>query len=148
MRRLFVLYDASCGLCTDLRRWASRQPSFLNLEFVAAGTPRARRLFPSLDQLATPEELVAVTDEGAVYRDSDAWILCLYALREYRAWALRLARPALRPLARQAFRLFSRNRRRLSRLLDRESENEVAERLRAEGPATCACPDRVSEGSK
>jgi predicted DCC family thiol-disulfide oxidoreductase YuxK len=148
MRRLFVLYDASCGLCCDLQGWASRQPSFLDLVFIATDTPRARRLFPLLAQSGTAEELVAVSDAGAVYRDADAWILCLYALRDYRAWAIRLAQPALRPLARQAFHVFSKNRHRLSSLLNRESENEIAERLRAAGPATCAYPLGDCGGSK
>jgi predicted DCC family thiol-disulfide oxidoreductase YuxK len=118
------------------------------LVFVAAGTARARRLFPTLSRPGTPEELVVVSDAGAVYRDADAWILCLYALRDYRSWALRLAQPALRPLARQAFHLFSQNRHRLSRLLNREGGEELAERLRAAGPAVCEYAAQPSGGSK
>ena len=50
---------------------------------------------------------MVVSDEGAVYRDGSAWIMCLFALEEYRDWANRLAHPLLRPLARQAFALLS-----------------------------------------
>src|SRR3954453_8280707 len=115
MRRLFVLYDARCGLCSWARRWLARQPAFVELTFVPAGSERADRLFPGLSKPGVPEELVVVADDGAVYRDAHAWIMCLYALQDYREWSLRLARPALLPLARQAFSLLSRQRGRISR---------------------------------
>ena len=58
-----------------------------------------------LRQTVSDLELVVVDDSGGVYRNGSAWIMCLYALREYREWSLRLATPALFPLARQAFAL-------------------------------------------
>ena len=130
MRRLYVLYDARCGLCSWSHRWLRRQPAFLELVFIAAGSERAARMFPGIDRPGTPEELIVIADDGAVYRERRAWIMCLYALQEYREWSIRLARPMLLPLARQAFALLSKNRSRISRWLDLASEAEIAETLR------------------
>ena len=142
MRRLYVLYDARCGLCSWARRWLARQPAFLELTFVPAGSDRAARLLPGLPQpgAAVAEELVVVGDDGAVYRDSHAWIMCLYALQDYREWAARLARPALLPLARRAFALLSRNRGRISRWLELASEAEISEALHQVNAPACALP--------
>ena len=136
MQRLYILYDPRCGLCSWARRWLARQPAYLDLTFVPAGSERALRLFPGLTRPGQVEELVVVSDDGGVYRDSRAWIMSLYALVEYREWALRLAHPLLLPLARQAFALLSRERRRISRWLRLASEVEIAETLRhVEAPA-------------
>jgi predicted DCC family thiol-disulfide oxidoreductase YuxK len=130
MQRLYILYDPRCGLCSWARRWLARQPAYLDLTFVPAGSDRALQLFPGLTRPGQVEELVVVSDDGAVYRESRAWIMTLYALEEYREWALRLAHPLLLPMARQAFALLSRQRRRISRWLRLASEVEIAETLR------------------
>ena len=91
MRSLTVLYDARCGLCSNARRWLEGQPQIVPLELLAADSAEARRRFPSLAE-TEPEELVVVTDEGDVYRGSHAWIVCLWALRDYRELADRLLR--------------------------------------------------------
>jgi predicted DCC family thiol-disulfide oxidoreductase YuxK len=137
MRRLYVLYDARCGLCSWAHRWMRRQPAFLELVFVPAGSERAERLFPGLARPGVPEELIVVADDGGVYRDGRAWIMCLYALQEYREWSIRLSRPMLLPLARQAFALLSRNRARISRWLDLAGEAEIVETLRQVHAPAC-----------
>lgn len=76
------------------------------------------------------QELVVVTDTGEVWIGDRAWIICLWALREFRDWARRLSSPALLPLARQAFVAFSSNRSGLSRLLGLRSEAELQQALR------------------
>lgn len=129
MERLYVLYDDHCGLCRWARRWAMSQPKFMDLVFIAAGSEEAKRRFPSLSNPGAPEELIAAGDDGSVYRGSSAWIMCLYALEDYREWSLRLGRPLLRPLARAAFSLVSTERGRLSRWL-RLADQDVAARLR------------------
>ncbi|HLG42725.1 MAG TPA: DCC1-like thiol-disulfide oxidoreductase family protein, partial [Planctomycetota bacterium] len=103
MRKLTVLYDASCGFCTQCRWWMEKQPAFLELEFVPAAATDARRRFPSLS--TGLEELVAVDDEGGVYRGARAFVICLYALREYRELSMRLGSPVLLPFARMALKL-------------------------------------------
>ncbi len=137
IRRLCVIYDARCGLCRRARRWLEAQDSIVDLGFVAAGSATARRSFPSLASSDRPEELIVVADDGGVYRGERAWILCLWALEDYREWAERLASPALLPLARQGFALVSRQRGRISRWLGLASEEEVAEALA--GVTTPAC---------
>jgi len=123
MDRLYVLYDANCGLCSWAKRWLMRQTMLIDLRFIPAGSVAAERMFPGLDRAGEPpEELVVVSDQGAVYRNGNAWIMCLYALEGYRDWANRLAHPLLRPLARQAFELLSRQRSRVSRWLSLASE--------------------------
>jgi predicted DCC family thiol-disulfide oxidoreductase YuxK len=130
MDYLYVLYDSRCGLCSWARRWLLRQPQLIGLRFIPAGSPLAARLFPGLGRPDdAPEELVVVSDQGGVYREASAWIMCLFALEEYREWANRLAHPLLRPLARRAFSLLSRQRSRISRWLSLASEVEIAQTL-------------------
>ena len=130
MERLYVLYDARCGLCSWAKRWLLRQPVLIDLRFIPAGSGLAERLFPGLDRAGDPpEELVVVSDQGGVYREGSAWIMCLFALEGYRDWANRLAHPLLQPLARQAFSLVSKQRSRISRWLSLASEVEIAETL-------------------
>ena len=141
MEKLYVLYDARCGLCSWAKRWLMQQPAIVPLSFIPAGSVLAGRLFPGLCQPSDPEEeLVVVSDEGGVYREGNAWIMCLFALEEYRDWANRLAHPMLRPLARQGFALLSGQRSRISRWLSLASENEIAETLRGVSAPVCA-PD-------
>ncbi len=139
MEKLYVLYDARCGLCSWARRWLAQQPAHLQLVFIPAGSALAARLFPGLERPGeSVEELVVVSDEGGVYHEGNAWIMCLFALEEYRDWANRLAHPLLRPLARQAFTLLSGQRSRISRWLKLASEREIAEALSRVSAPACA----------
>ena len=115
MKRLSVLFDGECSLCGRCRDWLARQPAFLELEFIPFQSPEARERFPGIEALHPEEQLLVVSDEGAVYRGPRAWIMCLYALREYRAWSQRLAHPALLPWARGVCELLSENRLQVSR---------------------------------
>ena len=120
MNRLYVLYDGECALCHRCRHWLMRQEAFVELTFIPLQSPDVRRRFPGLlewDQLDLSEKLVVISDEGAVYQGHHAWIMCLWALRDYREWADRLATPALMPLARRACETVSQHRITLSRFL-------------------------------
>src|SRR5688572_7810269 len=130
MKRLYVLYDANCGLCSRIRRWVENQPAFVELGFISAGLSRARRWFPTLSANDPPGELVVIADDGGVYREDTSWIMVLYALENYRDWALRLSRPWLLPFARQAFALLTENRRKLSDWLGLVSDRDLIEALR------------------
>ncbi|MET7567954.1 DCC1-like thiol-disulfide oxidoreductase family protein [Streptomyces sp. NPDC005492] len=94
VRRLTVLYDADCSLCTFLRDWLVRQSQLVPLELVPASSEEARRRFPGLDHRATLDEITVVGDSGQVYRGAAAWIVTLWALREHRPLAHRLSTPA------------------------------------------------------
>ena len=109
MKRLSILFDGECSLCGRCRDWLARQPAFFELEFIPFQSPEARERFPGIEALHPEEQLLVVSDEGAVYRGPQAWIMCLYALREYRAWSQRLAHPALLPWARRVCELLSRD---------------------------------------
>src|SRR5918993_4434648 len=115
MKSLFVLYDDACGFCQRCREWLSRQPAFVELRFVRMRSAEAARRFPDLKQQGFGGDLVVISDEGAAYRGPSAYIMCLFALKEYREWAQRLAHPALLPLARQVFDFLTRHRGRISR---------------------------------
>lgn len=131
MNKLYVLYDETCGVCFRARCWMGRQPALVDLEFVSAGSPVARMLFPEL--ASASEELTVVSDEGEVWRGTAAWLMCLWAMAEFREWSHRLASPTLAPFARQAFELLSKNRKKLSEWLQLVPEEAVADRLRSGG---------------
>jgi predicted DCC family thiol-disulfide oxidoreductase YuxK len=130
-----VLYDARCGVCSAARRWLEGQPQIVPLELLAADSAEARRRYPTLAE-AEPEELVAVSDEGDVYRGPHAWIVCLWALEDYREWSFRFAGPALLPRVRDLVEWLSTRRQRLSRALRMRSDAEIAAALTA--ATTCA----------
>ncbi len=148
MDLLYVLYDPRCGLCSWAKRWMRRQVALVNLRFIPARSPLAERLFPGLDRAGlAPQELVVVSDQGAVYRDDSAWIMCLFALEDYREWSFRLSHPLLRPLARQAFTLLSKQRSRVSRWLSLASEVEIAEALGQVNVPACALEPSLATAS-
>ncbi|MEM9913905.1 MAG: DUF393 domain-containing protein [Planctomycetota bacterium] len=133
---LTVLYDPGCPLCLRCRQWLAQQPKYLPMRFVAQGTADAGRRFPQLD-VGTPdrvEDLIVVSDDGKVYRNTRAWIMCFYALREYRPLAFRLSHPALMPLARRAYQAIANNRMWLSRWFGKSdrhiSNDELADRIK------------------
>ncbi|MFJ8820237.1 thiol-disulfide oxidoreductase DCC family protein [Streptomyces sp. NPDC102467] len=101
VRRLTVLYDAECPLCTFVRSWLTRQRQLVPLEFIAAGSGEARGRFPGLDHAATLGDITVVGDSGQIYRGPAAWIVCMWALREYRATSHRMTTPAGMKVAKQ-----------------------------------------------
>ncbi|MEO8027287.1 MAG: DCC1-like thiol-disulfide oxidoreductase family protein [Bryobacteraceae bacterium] len=133
LKTLWVVYDPACGLCCMVRDWMERQPAFLDLRLVAAGSEEVLRRFPQLP----PGELAVVGDTGEVWLGNRAWIICLWALREYRDWAIRLSSPMLLPLARQAFTVLSRNRADVSKMLARRSEYQLQRDLAGILVPTC-----------
>jgi len=121
MKSLTVLYDADCNFCRRCVRWLRSQRKFLRMEFTPIRSAEARLGFPGEERSA---ELTVIDDDGGVYYGPRAYIMCLYALREYRALSLRLASRALWPRARKAFEMITNNRWRLSRLLTSDELNE------------------------
>ena len=142
MNKLTVLYDAECGFCIRCRWWLIHQPKFVEMDFLPAGSPEAEARFPGLSAPGTVDELLVVDDEGGVYRGAHAWLMCLWALVEYREWSGRLSSPGLLPLARGAFAMVSSNRKTLSWLLglSPEREDELVDEIRKAEPPRCAGP--------
>ena len=136
MTRLYVLYDPNCGLCTSVKGWLARQPAYVPLHPIAAGSPEAIKLFPGMPAERSGE-LAVISDNGEVYFGDHAWIMCLYALRDYRGMAKRLASPRLKPLAREAFAFISHHRHSISRWLKMVPEHEVRQMLQGVNVPRC-----------
>ncbi|MFD5099620.1 thiol-disulfide oxidoreductase DCC family protein [Streptomyces albidochromogenes] len=98
--RLTILYDAQCSLCVHLRNWLLRQRKLVPLDLVPARSVEARRRFPVLDHDRTLREITVIGDKGQVYGGLAAWVVCLWALAEYRPKAHWLATPAGAPFVR------------------------------------------------
>ena len=137
MKTLFVLHDGECAFCQQCREWLSRQPAFVELRFIAMQSPEVTRRFPGLEKIGLGEDLLVVSDEGAVYRGTSAWVMCLYALVDYREWAERLSHPSLLPLARQAFLFLSKQRGRLSKWFFHGDPEDLRKRLGPELAVVC-----------
>ncbi|WP_436771412.1 thiol-disulfide oxidoreductase DCC family protein [Yinghuangia sp. YIM S09857] len=102
IRRITVLYDSRCPLCTAVSQWLARRPKLVAIDLVAAGSARARNRYPDLDHERTLREITVVGDAGQVYSGAHAWVVCLWALRGYRPLATRLSTPTALPLAKAA----------------------------------------------
>ncbi|MFG2310664.1 thiol-disulfide oxidoreductase DCC family protein [Streptomyces sp. NPDC048566] len=102
VRGLTVLFDPHCPLCAFLKDWLARQPQLVPLRFVPVASEEARRRYPGIDHRATLSEITVVGDAGQVYQGAPAWIVTLWALREYRALAHRLSTPTGAAFARGA----------------------------------------------
>lgn len=117
MTTLTLFYDARCGLCSGVRRWLSAQPTYVRLEFIPYDSPQARQRCPMIDQLHADQEIIVLSDEGDLWQGAGAWVMCLWALRDFREWSQRLASPAMQAIARKVVHLISANRLTLSSLL-------------------------------
>jgi predicted DCC family thiol-disulfide oxidoreductase YuxK len=146
MEKLYVLYDPRCELCCRLKDWLQEQRSWIGLRLIAAGSQTARNMFPEIETFAGQNDLVVISDEGAVYLNDRAWIMVLYALEEYRDWAARLTHPLLLPLARQAYAALARNRHFLSRCLSSAAPEAIAAELRNVELESCALPEASLTG--
>lgn len=140
MKWLAVLYDDRCGICSRMRRWLERQSTFVPLRLVPLHAPGLSVRFPGIDSFGPEEKLVVVSDEGNVWRGDGAWITLLWALREGREMSLKLASPALRPLARRIVNAVSSNRLRLSNWLSFTPDSLEAEPSCSSG--TCSTRHR------
>lgn len=144
MKRLTVLFDAKCELCRRVRFWLENQQTFVPLAFVPLQAPDLEERFPGVTALEPARQILVVADNGDVWRGADAWIMCLWALREYRQWSQRLASPLLRPFARRVCEAVSSYRHRFNEWFQRTSAHEIAAQLAAETSAeTHSCREDI-----
>jgi predicted DCC family thiol-disulfide oxidoreductase YuxK len=115
MRELTVLYDQTCALCVRCRDWASAQRVFVPLRFVPCQSEEARTRYAGVPWLG--EELVVASDEGDVWAGPAAFLVCLWALEDWREWSYTLAGSALAPMAERFFQALSSRRRSIAALL-------------------------------
>lgn len=125
MHTLTLFYDARCGLCSRVRQWLSLQPAYVRLDFVPYDSPEAKVRLPGIQHLQADQEIVVMADTGEVWQGAGAWVMCLWALREYRAWSVKMASPAMQGVARKMVHWISQNRIGLSRLMGFKSDAEV-----------------------
>lgn len=137
MRKLYVLYDEDCGFCRRVMRWITHQRQLVTLIPLPRQSIAARQMFAPVIDAAGDDEMVAVADDGGVYRGTSAYLVCMWALKRTRRWSYRLARPALRPLVRGAFATLARNRLALSKLLGVSNDQQLAQELRRREPPRC-----------
>lgn len=98
---LRVFFDGDCGLCRRVAAWLDAQPKFVSLQCVAAQSAAATGCPLTVQALLA--QVTVIASDGAVYRGTNAWLVCLWALRAYRGWSLRLADGVLRPWAERLF---------------------------------------------
>lgn len=111
-RSLIVLYDPGCALCRHCRDWMSRQPAYVELRFTPATCSEARARYGDIPWLG--DELVVIGDAGEVWVGPAAFLLCLWALVDYREWSYRLSGETFAPLAERFFMALSNRRKRLA----------------------------------
>jgi hypothetical protein len=85
------------------------------IDFLACQSDTARKRFGAVPWLG--EELIVVSDAGDVWVGPAAFIICLWALRDWRDWSYTLSGPTLLPLAARFFHMISARRRRIGALL-------------------------------
>ena len=116
MSILTFLYDPSCGLCRRVQGWLADQPKLVEIRMIPIKTDAARRRYPKLNHELTSKDLTVISDQGAVYLGSKAWLMLLWALRRYREWSYRLSTPELLPTTRRVVSLVSQHRYQISRV--------------------------------
>lgn len=139
MTTLTIFYDARCGVCSRFRRWMLEQPAYVRLNFVPYDSPQARQLCPDLPNLRADQEIVVMGDDGSLWQGAAAWVTCLWALRDYREWSLRLATPAMLGLARKVVHWISSNRISLSNLLRLKGDDALLAEVRETACENGAC---------
>jgi predicted DCC family thiol-disulfide oxidoreductase YuxK len=117
MTLLTIFYDRKCGVCCQVKAWMQNQPAYVPLRFIPFDEPQALAVLPELMSFDPAGQIVVMADTGEVYRGAEAWITCLWTLRNWRGWAKRFSRPEWRPLAHRLCALISGKRFKLSQLL-------------------------------
>jgi predicted DCC family thiol-disulfide oxidoreductase YuxK len=126
MKKLTVFYDPNCGVCSSFRDWMGREPAFVAIEFLPYDSRQAAELCPGLLERGADKKIIVMADDGRLWQGAEGWVLCLWALRRWRGWSKRLAKPLLLPIAEKVCGLISSNRLALSRLLHLKGDREIA----------------------
>jgi hypothetical protein len=125
MKTMHLLYDAKSETALRWRAWLDGQSKRCALEFVPYQAPESLARFAGIEPYLQGHDLVAVGYDGAVYPGAAAFVLCLAALEDYGAWANRLAIPELLPKAGIACALLVLNDRRLRRMMEDLSDQQL-----------------------
>jgi predicted DCC family thiol-disulfide oxidoreductase YuxK len=115
--RLTVLYDERCALCVRCRDWMLSQDALVPLDFLASHSIRAVQLYGRVIPWLG-DELVVVGDGGEVWVGPAAFLVCLWALADYREWSHRLAGDTFSKVAVKFFATLSKKRRWIAEWLE------------------------------
>jgi predicted DCC family thiol-disulfide oxidoreductase YuxK len=126
MKSLILFYDEQCAFCRAVKTWLDGQPKYVPIRAVPYTAPEARYRFPTIDNHTPAKEILALADDGALYVGGDAWIICLWATRNYRAWSRRLSTPTLRPMAKRIAAVVAAHRYELSRAIFGKEDKVIA----------------------
>jgi predicted DCC family thiol-disulfide oxidoreductase YuxK len=121
-RRLTVVYDDQCELCRRCSTWLRFQPTYVPLELLPVSAAREEPRLQGIPWLGA--ELVVVDQRGHLWVGAAAFIMCLWATRDWRAWSYRLSGPAFAPLAERFFHAISSHRGRIGAFLGPTTSDE------------------------
>ncbi|MBK8090956.1 MAG: DUF393 domain-containing protein [Verrucomicrobiaceae bacterium] len=138
MNTLTIFYDARCGLCSSVRRWLMSQPAYVQIDFLPYDSPEASVRCPPIRQLHADREIIVMADTGELWQGAGAWVMCLWALRDFREWSQRFAAPVMQALARKIVHLVSSNRLTLSALLRLRSDDALRSLPEVTEASTCS----------
>ncbi len=125
-KSLTVLFDPACSLCQRCRDWMLGQSALVDLRFVACTEEEAKAQYGDIPWLG--DELVVVGDGLQVWAGPAAFLVCLWALEDFREWSYRLSGTAFAPLAERFFLFVSARRRRIGSLFTHECESGTCRR--------------------
>ena len=139
IQKLYLLYDARCGLCVGIKKWLSRQQLHVPLIPLPQQSALVRKRWPELslrcDAQGNPQDMVVISDRGEVWRGNHGYLIVLWATRRYRNLSLLLVRRKMVGLAGRIYALLSSNRYRVCRLLGLKGEDIMRAARGAEGDA-------------
>jgi predicted DCC family thiol-disulfide oxidoreductase YuxK len=108
MNTLTVLYDASCPICVRCAHWLAQEPAYVAMELLPSSSEEALRRYGEVPWLGA--ELVVVSDGGEVWAGPAAFLVALWALRDYREWSYRLSGESFSRMAERFFVALSHRR--------------------------------------
>lgn len=115
IQKLTLLYDSNCPLCVRCQLWIAAQPSFVEIECISTNSLTTHQRYSDVPWIG--DELVIVADTGEVWAGSAAFLVALWALRDWRHWSFRLSGSMLGPWAERFFLQISKKRHWLGALL-------------------------------
>ena len=104
--KLHVLYDGSCPLCIRSAMWLASQIKHTPIVLISAQDAKNLAQYDHVNISDPPEDLVVITDDNQVYRNDEAFLMCLYMLRNYRHWAKNIIYTETSPTGTQGLFLF------------------------------------------
>lgn len=113
---IVVFYDNQCIFCLRCMQWMKKQKALIPIEFYPMHDEQTKHKYIHLKKHFVRDQFVVEDSNGGVYVDTDARIMCLYALSRYRDLSYKISEPNARRMADKFFDIISKNRMIISRL--------------------------------